>query len=182
MPTPRPPKPDPDAGEADAGANRQGPAGRAAPDRARRRRTPSTSTPWRPASRAPLTPRRRARPSAARGPASAETAPVARVDAGQGYQPERHARGCSQLLNRLWLKNCDAGTIVNVTVRLAVDNDGRVLLGRRRRAGNTRGDPAASASAIRAIAAVHQAAPYAEEFRGRTFSVNFDAAKACANR
>jgi protein TonB len=116
----------------------------------------------------------------ARGPTRAETAPVARVDAGQGIS-QSDIQGLSQLLNRLWLKNCDAGTIVNVTVRLAVDNDGRVLLadaGGREHAG----DPAASASAIRAIAAVHQAAPYAEEFRGRTFSVNFDAAKACANR
>ena len=118
--------------------------------------------------------------SAARGPTRAETAPVARVDAGQGLS-QSDIQGLSQLLNRLWLKNCDAGTIVNVTVRLAVDNDGRVLLadaGGRERAG----DPAASASAIRAIAAVHQAAPYAEAFRGRTFSINFDAAKACANR
>jgi len=118
--------------------------------------------------------------NAARGPTRAETAPVARVDAGQGIS-QSDIQGLSQLLNRLWLKNCDSGTIVNVTVRLAIDNDGRVLLadaGGREHAG----DSAASASAIRAIAAVHQAAPYAEEFRGRTFSVNFDAAKACANR
>jgi type IV secretory pathway VirB10-like protein len=122
-----------------------------------------------------------ARPAnAARGPTRAETAPVERVDAGQGIRQSDIA-GLSQLLDRLWLKNCDSGTVVNVTVRLAIDNDGRVLLadaGGREHAG----DPAASASAIRAIAAVHQAAPYAEEFRGRTFTVNFDAAKACANR
>jgi protein TonB len=118
--------------------------------------------------------------SAARGPARSETAPEARVDAGQGIS-QSDIQGLSQLLDRLWLKNCDSGTVVNVTVRLTVDNDGRVLLadaGGREHAG----DPAASASAIRAIAAVHQAAPYAEEFRGRTFSINFDAAKACANR
>jgi len=118
--------------------------------------------------------------NAARGPTRAETAPVARVDAGEGVS-QSDIEGLSQLLNRLWLKNCDAGTIVNVTVRLAVDNDGRVLLADAGGREHT-GDPAASASAIRAIAAVHQAAPYAEEFRGRTFSVNFDAAKACANR
>jgi outer membrane biosynthesis protein TonB len=118
--------------------------------------------------------------NAARGPARAETAPEARVDAGQGIS-QSDIQGLSQLLDRLWLKNCDSGTVVNVTVRLTVDNDGRVLLadaGGREHAG----DPATSASAIRAIAAVHQAAPYAEEFRGRTFSINFDAAKACANR
>jgi hypothetical protein len=118
--------------------------------------------------------------NAPRGPTRAETAPQPRVDAGQGIS-QSDIQGLSQLLDRLWLKNCDAGTVVNVTVRLAIDNDGRVLLadaGGREHAG----DPAVSASAIRAIAAVHQAAPYAEEFRGRTFSVNFDAAKACANR
>ena len=37
-------------------------------------------------------------------------------------------------------------------------------------------------SSLRAVAAVHQAAPYAPEFRGKSFSVNFIASKACSDQ
>jgi hypothetical protein len=117
---------------------------------------------------------------AARGPTRAATAPAAQEGAGQGVS-QSDIEGLSQLLNRLWLKNCDAATPVDVTVRLVVDDDGRVAsadAGGRQNAS----DPAVSASAIRAIAAVHQGAPYAEEFRGKRFTINFDASKACSSR
>ncbi|MGI8841269.1 MAG: energy transducer TonB [Caulobacteraceae bacterium] len=121
-----------------------------------------------------------ARPAfAARGPTRAETAPVARVDAGQGVS-QSDLEGLGQLLNRLWFKNCAAAAPVDVTVKLAIGDDGRVS---RADAGGEQGsaDPAISASAIRAVAAVHQAAPYAPEFRGKSFSVNFIASKACSD-
>ena len=47
---------------------------------------------------------------------------------------------------------------------------------------DTSSDPVVFAAARRAVDAVHQAAPYAETFRGLTVTVRFDASKACARR
>jgi outer membrane biosynthesis protein TonB len=125
-----------------------------------------------------------ARPAfAPRGPARAETAPQARVDAGQGVSQSDIA-GLSQLLERLWNPNCDvegANSVV-IPVKFTVGYDGHVI-GR-----ITEGGRDASASAVvataarRAIDAIHQAEPYGATYRGQTFTVNFDAKKACANR
>ncbi len=124
-----------------------------------------------------------ARPGfARRGPARAETALVARVDAGQGVS-QSDVAGLSQLLERLWNPNCgvEGGDTVIVPVRFAIDADGHVV-GRVTEGGReTSADPVVFAAARRAIDAVHQAAPYAAAYRGKSFTVNFDARKACAD-
>ncbi len=124
------------------------------------------------------------RPAVARrGPARAETAPQARVDAGQGVS-QSDLQGLQQLLERLWNPNCAvAGAdAVIVPVRFQVADDGRVI-GRVTEGGReSSSDPVVFAAARRAIDAVHQAAPYAEAYRGKSFTVNFDAGKACAGR
>jgi outer membrane biosynthesis protein TonB len=120
---------------------------------------------------------------ARRGPTRAETAPVARVDAGQGVSQSDIA-GLSQLLERLWNPNCNAagGDTVVIPVKYTVSFDGhvigRIVLGGH--AGSS--DPVVTTAARRAIDAIHEAEPYAETFRGQTFTVIFDAKKACANR
>jgi len=120
---------------------------------------------------------------AARGPTRAETAPEARVDAGQGVSQSDIA-GLSQLLERLWNPNCDvagADSVV-VPVRFTVSFDGHVI-GRITEGGrDTSSNPVLATAARRAIDAIHQAEPYAATYRGQTFTVNFDAKKACANR
>ena len=118
---------------------------------------------------------------AARGPARAETAPVARVDAGQGVS-QSDMQGLQQLLERLWNPNCsvEGGEAVIVPVKFTVGDDGRVVGRVTDRASS--GDPVAYAAARRAIDAVHQAEPYAEPYRNNTFTVIFDAQKACAGR
>ena len=110
---------------------------------------------------------------AARGPTRAETAPVARVDAGEGVS-QSDLQGLQQLLERLWNPNCAGGDSSVVPVRFTVGDDGRVT-----------GAPQsayASYDARRAIDAVHEAEPYADAYRGKSFTVNFDAHKACAGR
>lgn len=116
-----------------------------------------------------------------RGPARAETAPVARVDAGQGVS-QSDVAGLSQLLERLWNPNCDAagGDTVVVPARFSIGDDGRVA-GRVGISGQG-GGPAFAAAARRAIDAIHQAEPYGASYRGKTFTVNFDAKTACASR
>ena len=127
----------------------------------------------------------RARPPrpafSARGPARAETAPVARVDAGQGVSQSDLA-GLQQLLERLWNPNCsvEGGEGVVVPVKFAVGDDGAVVGRVTDRAASS--DPVVFAAARRAIDAVHQAEPYAAPYRGQSFTVNFDAQKACARR
>lgn len=117
--------------------------------------------------------------SGLKGPTRAQTAPVVSQDAGQGVS-QSDIEGLGQLLNRLWHKTCDASRVVNVTVRLSVDEDGQVSSADAGGRQNS-SDPATSASAIRAIAAVHQGAPYAPAFRGKSFSIIFDASKACSS-
>jgi len=124
-----------------------------------------------------------ARPAfAQRGPTRAQTAPEARVDAGSGVSQSDIA-GLSELLQRLWNPNCsvDGGDTVIVPVKFAIGDDGRVL-GRVTPEHAPSSDPVAFAAARRAIDAVHQAEPYAEAYRGKSFTVNFDAKKACAQR
>jgi outer membrane biosynthesis protein TonB len=125
-----------------------------------------------------------ARPAfAPRGPARAETAPQARVDAGQGVSQSDIA-GLSQLLERLWNPNCDvegANSVV-IPVKFTVGYDGHVI-GRITEGGRDAASSAVVATAARrAIDAIHQAEPYGATYRGQTFTVNFDAKKACANR
>jgi protein TonB len=120
---------------------------------------------------------------AARGPSRAETAPEARVDAGQGVSQSDIA-GLSQLLERLWNPNCDVAgpDAVTVPVKFTVGYDGRVI-GRITVGGrDASSNPVIATAARRAIDAVHQAEPYGPTYRGQTFTVNFDAKAACANR
>jgi outer membrane biosynthesis protein TonB len=119
--------------------------------------------------------------SARRGPARAETALVARVDAGTGLSQSDIA-GLTQLLQRLWNPDCsvDDRAIIPVTFTVSYDGhlQGRVNAGGRENSPN----PVIYAAARRAIDAVHEAAPYAPTYRGLTITVNFNAAKACADR
>jgi periplasmic protein TonB len=119
--------------------------------------------------------------SGRRGPTRAETAPQARVDAGAGVSQSDIA-GLSQLLQRLWNPNCsvEGGDAVLVPVKFSVDGDGSVV-GRVSAGGReASSDPVVFAAARRAIDAVHQAAPYGAPYRGKSFTVNFDAKKACS--
>jgi outer membrane biosynthesis protein TonB len=121
--------------------------------------------------------------SGARGPARAETAPEARVDAGQGVS-QTDIAGLSQLLERLWNPNCNTagGDAVVIPIKFTVSFDGHVT-GRIVMGGHAASsDPVISTATRRAIDAIHQAEPYADTFRGQTFTVIFDAKKACANR
>ena len=123
-----------------------------------------------------------ARPAfAARGPTRAETAPQARVDAGQGVS-QSDLQGLQQLLERLWNPNCsvEGGEAVIVPVKFALGDDGAVIGRVTDRAASS--DPVVFAAARRAIDAVHQAEPYAAPYRGKSFTVIFDAQKACARR
>jgi outer membrane biosynthesis protein TonB len=121
--------------------------------------------------------------AAPRGPTRAETAPQARVDAGQGVSQSDIA-GLAELLQRLWNPNCDVEVSdkVIVSVKLTIDGDGRVasLTAVGPAAGSA--DPIVATATRRARDAIHQAEPFAAPFRGQTFPVNFDARKACAQR
>jgi len=123
-----------------------------------------------------------ARPaSARRGPTRAETAPVARVDAGAGVSQSDIA-GLSDLLQRLWNPDCSVDDRVVIPVKFTIGFDGHIQ-GRVNAEGrDASSDPVVFAAARRAVDAVHQAAPYAENFRGLTVTVRFDANKACARR
>jgi hypothetical protein len=120
---------------------------------------------------------------APRGPARAETAPQARVDAGQGVS-QSDLQGLQGLLERLWNTNCavEGADAVTVPVKFTIDDAGRVT-GRATGGGEERSpDPVVFAAARRAIDAVHEAEPYAAAYRGKSFTVIFDAKKACARQ
>ncbi len=121
-----------------------------------------------------------ARPAfARRGPTRAETAAVARVDAGTGVS-QSDVAGLSELLQRLWNPDCSVDDKVIIPVKFTIGFDGHIQ-GRVDAGGRERStDPVVFAAARRAVDAVHQAAPYAETFRGLTVTVRFDASKACA--
>jgi outer membrane biosynthesis protein TonB len=122
-----------------------------------------------------------ARPAfAQRGPARAETASVARVDAGKGVSPSDVA-GLAQLLTRLWNVNCGLDETVVVPVSFKVADDGRLEGAVSAKGLESSHDPAVSVAARRAIDAVRKAAPFGAEFRNNSFTVNFDARKACAS-
>jgi len=107
-------------------------------------------------------------------PALAETV----VNADQGAtQP------LPELLERLWNPDCRVagGDTVIVPVKFTVGDDGRVL-GWAAPEQAPSSDPVAFAAARRAIEAVRRAEPYAAAYRGKTFTVIFDAKKACAQR
>jgi outer membrane biosynthesis protein TonB len=120
---------------------------------------------------------------APRGPGRIETAPEARVDAGQGVSQSDIA-GLSQILERLWNPNCsiEGGEGVVIPVKITIGDDGRVV-GRVQEGGrDNSSNPVVATAARRAIDAVHQAELYPTVYRGKTFTVNFDAKTACANR
>jgi type IV secretory pathway VirB10-like protein len=123
-----------------------------------------------------------ARPAfAKRGPTRAETASAARVDAGTGVS-QSDVAGLSELLQRLWNPDCSVDDKVVIPVKFTIGFDGRIQ-GRVNTEGRDASpDPVVFAGARRAVDAVHQAAPYAETFRGLTVTVRFDASKACARR
>jgi outer membrane biosynthesis protein TonB len=123
--------------------------------------------------------------SGARGPARSETALQARPDAGaaQGVTQSDIA-GLSQLLQRLWNPNCAAegGDSQVIPIRITVDFEGRVSRSINRGLCDPNATGPRVAAACRAVDAIHRAEPYPEEYRGQTFTINFDAKTACANR
>jgi periplasmic protein TonB len=119
--------------------------------------------------------------SADRGPARAETARQARVDAGTGVSQSDIA-GLKDLLTRLWNPDCSVDERVVIPVRFTVRFDGQVL-GRVDAGGReSSSDPVVYAAARRAIDAVHEAAPFADTYRGQSFTVNFDSKSACRGK
>lgn len=175
-PTPAPPKPTPPAKPAEA-----------QPVAPRPSRAPPTDTFNLDKLQASIARAAHAAPSrpafAARGPARAETAPVVRPDAGQGVS-QSDLQGLQQLLERLWNPECgvEGDAAVLVPIRFSVGDDGRVSGRITDAAHDSPANPVAYAAARRAIDAVHEAEPYADVYRGKTFTVNFDAKKACAGR
>jgi outer membrane biosynthesis protein TonB len=123
--------------------------------------------------------------SGQRGPTRAETALAARPDAGaaQGVT-QNDIAGLSQLLQRLWNPNCAAegGDSQVIPIKIEVDFEGRVSRSINRGLCDPNATGPRVAAACRAVDAIHRAEPYAEEYRGQKFTINFDAKKACANR
>jgi outer membrane biosynthesis protein TonB len=113
--------------------------------------------------------------SGARGPTQAETAHEVRVDAGTGVSQSDLA-GLQQLLQRLWNPDCANGARPIIPVKFTIGYDGH-LQGAVDTAGR---DIRSDIDARRAVDAVHQAAPYADTYRGLTITVRFDAKTACA--
>jgi type IV secretory pathway VirB10-like protein len=119
--------------------------------------------------------------AARRGPARPETAAEARVDAGTGVSQSDIA-GLSELLQRLWNPDCSVDNRVIIPVRFTVGYDGRLQGDVDTQGRGKSSDPVVYAAARRAIDAVHEAAPYADTYRGLTITVRFDAKKACQER
>ncbi len=125
-----------------------------------------------PASRSPPRPA-----SGTRGSPQPETDLARRIDAGQGVS-QSDLQGLQQLLERLWNPNCAApgADQLVIPVRFSIDGDGHVT-GKVVERG-----AAESAAGRRAIDAIHEAEPYQPAYRNNTFTVKFDAQKACAGR
>lgn len=133
--------------------------------------------------------------SAPHGPPRRETAPQPRPSAGVGVSTSDIA-GLGDLLNRLWNKSCEGDAPADVTAKISVDADGRVPNGSLRIFGHngnlivldskafltTQNMTPEETSAVRARSAITRVQPYAPQFRGQTFTINFNASKACANR
>jgi outer membrane biosynthesis protein TonB len=116
---------------------------------------------------------------AEQGLARSETAHAPRVAAAMGIS-QSDIEGLQGLLQRLWNPDCSNEEKVIIPVKFTVGFDGRVL-GRVDAGGRENSsDPVVFAAARRAIDAVHQAAPYADTYRGLPFTINFNAKKACA--
>jgi outer membrane biosynthesis protein TonB len=185
VPTPPPPAPTPIARKAPPAPPKPAPTPRPAPVAAKPVATPARDAFSLDALQASIAKAARTAParpaSARRGPARAETAPQPRVDAGTGVSQSDIA-GLSQLLERLWNPDCTTDEKVVIPVRFTVSFDGHVQ-GRVDAGGADRSaNPVIFAAARRAIDAVHQAAPYAQTYRGLAITVRFDAKKACAAR
>ncbi len=117
------------------------------------------------------------------GPSRARTAAESRPDSGQGIS-QSDMQGLQQLLERLWNPNCsiEAADAVVVPVKFSVGADGQ-LVGRATSASQGASTGAVEAvAARRALDAVSRAEPYGAAFRGKSFTVIFDARKACANQ
>jgi periplasmic protein TonB len=121
--------------------------------------------------------------SAAKGPAQAETAPVARQTLGTGLSAAA-LTGLTDELQRRWNPNCnvEGGRDVQVRVVFTLGAGGQVV-----------GDvtpqikgaatPVARTAAERAVSAVYAAAPFRNlprEFYGDKIAVNFNAREACS--
>ena len=103
---------------------------------------------------------------------------------GGSFSFEIYMRGLSDELNRRWNPNCavEGGQDVNVKVTLRLGPGGRLIGQPTSNAANSP-DPIVKAASDRAIRAVIEAAPFdtlPTELFGQTYSVNFDARKACA--
>ncbi|MHB8531011.1 MAG: hypothetical protein ACYC8V_16060 [Caulobacteraceae bacterium] len=111
----------------------------------------------------------------------ARTAPEPRIDAGQGVS-QSDMQGLQHLLERLWNPNCsvEGGDAVVVPVKFSLGEAGRVVGPITDAGKDSSSDPIVFAAARRAIDAVHRAEPYAAPFRGKSFTVVFDASKACS--
>jgi periplasmic protein TonB len=119
--------------------------------------------------------------SGERGPDRAETAHENRVAAATGISQSDIA-GLQGLLQRLWNPDCSVDEKVLIPVKFLVGFDGRVQ-GRVDAGGRENSsDPVVFAAARRAIDAVHEAAPYADTYRGLPFTVVFNSKKACADK
>ena len=92
--------------------------------------------------------------------------------------------GLAQLLERLWNPNCDVqgGDAVIVSVKFTVGDDGRLNGPVRAGGQESSGNAVIAAAARRAIDAVHVAAPFGPAYRNNSFTVNFNANKACSQR
>jgi outer membrane biosynthesis protein TonB len=135
----------------------------------------------RPARNAPL------KPSAApRGPARAETAPVARSTTGSGLAAGAALQGLAEELQRRWNPNCEVeggrNVVVTVTFQLGV---GGQVVGQAATRIEGGASTVAQVGADRAVRAVYQTAPFRNlprEYYGERIAVTFDARQACQYR
>jgi len=113
-------------------------------------------------------------------PPRSQTPLQARSEASQSVSAS-DLQGLQQLLERLWNPNCsvEGADSVVVPVKFTVGPSGRVI-GRVAAGEGSSADPVVFAAARRAIDAVHEAEPYGSDYRDQSFTVNFDAAKACS--
>jgi len=121
--------------------------------------------------------------SAAKGPAHAETALVARPTTGTGLSAAAMT-GLVEELQRRWNPNCDVegGRDVQVRVVFTIGAGGQVVGDAASQIKSTP-NAVAQAGAERAMRAVYAAAPYRtlpREFYGTRIAVNFNAREACS--
>jgi protein TonB len=120
--------------------------------------------------------------SAAKGPARADTAPVARQTVGTGLSAAAMS-GLADELQRRWNPNCDVegGRDVQVRVTFTIGQGGQVVGDAVPQIKGAATD-VARAAADRAVRAVYAASPYKtlpREFYGEKIAVNFNAREAC---